>query len=147
MTMSFDDDDKERYNRWQGLRIAQLGTCLSLFLTFSVATLGFSINLLNQAVWATSPCGAKLSLLWSLVFGVLSCVLGSSAYLTRLCDFRLTARVVRHSADPNVNQWRTAYKRLGQWTWRLFIGQLIFFAVQVGCLLGTVRSVYNLHLF
>jgi hypothetical protein len=50
----------EPYTRWQGFRINQLGVCISLFLTFSVAVLGFSMNLLVQPTYFVTICFAKV---------------------------------------------------------------------------------------
>jgi hypothetical protein len=129
------DDENEPYTRWQGFRIGQLGLCISLFLTFAVATLGFSINLLVQPTFPITTCFAKVFFALSLVFGLLSVLLGSLACLTRLADFRLTAKVARHKSDPtmktDVDRWRNDYRRLGRRTWRLFKGQLVTFGLQV----------------
>ena len=91
--MSLAEDENEPYNRWQGFRITQLSICISLFLTFSVATLGFSISLLVQKFEITN-CLAKASFLFSVILGLLSVSCGSVACLTRLWDFRKTAAVV-----------------------------------------------------
>jgi hypothetical protein len=132
--MSLADDENEPYNRWQGFRITQLSLCISLFLTFSVATLGFSINLLVQKFEFTN-CLAKASFLLSVICGLLSVSCGSVACLTRLWDFRKTAAVVRHRADQtkkaDVERWREEYRRLGRTTWCLFYWQLGLFGAQV----------------
>jgi len=132
--MAFEEDENDPYTRWQGFRIGQLGLCISLFLTFAVAILGFSINLLVQPCYVITNCFARVFFLFSLLFGLLSVLLGSVACLTRLMDFRKTAQVARHRSDPSmkveIDRWREEYKRLGRWTWRLFKGQLIIFALQ-----------------
>ena len=123
------------YVRWQGFRIAQLGLCIALFLTFAVATLGFSINLLVQPHYPIVNCLARTSFLFSLVGGLLSGSFGGIACLTRLADFRKTAKVVRNRSDASkadtVARWREDYKRLGAWTRRLLTWQLVAFALQV----------------
>jgi hypothetical protein len=128
------EDENEPYNRWQGFRITQLSLCISLFLTYSVATLGFSINLLVQKFEITN-CFAKVSFLFSVILGLLSVSCGSIACLTRLWDFRKTAAVVRHRADvtkkADVERLREEYKRFGRWTWVLFYWQLGMFGAQV----------------
>ena len=55
--MAVEEDENEP--RWQGFRINQLGLCISLFLTFAVATLGFSINLLIQPKCEITTCPAR----------------------------------------------------------------------------------------
>jgi hypothetical protein len=139
-------DENDPYSRWQGFRINQLSLCISLFLTFAVATLGFSINLIIQPNYSIPTCFPKVFFFFSLLFGLLSVLLGSIACLTRLEDFRMTAKVVRYRSDQDkkaeVNSWRDDYKRLGRWTWRLFIGQLVTFGLQV---VGLVLSLGITH--
>lgn len=43
------DQDKERYLRWQDHRITQLSFSINLFLTFAIATLGFSLALIKDS--------------------------------------------------------------------------------------------------
>lgn len=118
------EDENDPYNRWQGLRIAQLGVCVSLFLTFSVATLGFSASLLVQEKYWIVNCFAKVFFFLSFLCGLLSLLLGSVVCLTRLGDFRATANVARHRLDHDMAgkcaELRTRYKRFGWWTWKLF---------------------------
>ena len=129
------DDENEPYTRWQGLRIAQLGLCIALFLSFSIAALGFSVNLLVQPRFDITVCFAKLSFLCSVIFGLASVFFGSIAFLTRLWDFRTTAKVVRHRQNPHmadeIERWRRCYKLLGKWSWRLFTWQLCTFGLQI----------------
>jgi len=144
--MAYEEDENEPYTRWQGFRIGQLGLCISLFLTFAVAILGFSINLLIQPTYEISTCFAKIFFFFSLVCGLLSVLFGSVACVTRLSDFRKTAKVVRHRSDPNmkseVDQLREDYKRLGQWTWKLFKWQLVAFGSQAFGLVLTLSVTY-----
>jgi hypothetical protein len=138
--MSFSEDENDPYSRWQGIRISQLGLCISLFLTFSVGTLGFSVNLLIQPRYCITGC-AKIIFLLSIILGLLSLFMGSAAFLTRLADFRSTAAVARHRSDDSmraeIERWRIDYKRFGRWTWRLFKCQVGTFGLQV---LGLVVS-------
>jgi len=128
-------DEKISYVRWQGFRIAQLTLCISLFLSFSLATLGFSANLLVQKDYNITKCYPKVIFLFSLIFGLLSVFVGAIACLTRLADFRKTAKVARHRDDPvmaaDVAQWRNDYKRLAWWTWTLFKLQLVAGGLQL----------------
>ena len=125
----------EVYNRREAFRIAQLSVCLSLFLTFSVATLGFSINLLAQPVFSIVGCMAKSSFGLSLLFGLLSILFGAWACVNRVKDFRLTASIARarskDGAVGKVTLMQDKAKSLGQWTWRLFCFQLSAFGFQV----------------
>jgi len=144
--MASNRDENIPYVRWQGFRAAQLTLCISLFLSFSLATLGFSVNLLVQKDYGVSNCYAKVIFLFSLIFGLLSVFLGAVACLTRLADFRTTAKVARHrddrSMDTEVAQWRADYKRLGWWTWTLFKSQLLTAGFQLVSLLITLVITY-----
>jgi len=128
------EDQNEPYTRWQGFRINQLGLCISLFLTFAVAVLGFSINLLVQPKYEITAPFARILFLCSLLGGSFSVVCGSAACVVRLWDFRDTSRVVRHHLDPekkvDVECWRANSKKYGCWTWRLFYWQLRMFFLQ-----------------
>lgn len=143
---SSDEDENEPYNRWQGFRIGQLGLCIALFLTFSVALPGFSVNLLVQHANDLTSCSAKALFLLSLLFGVCSVVTGCVACLTRLADFRATARVARNREDSTkiaqVEQWRKDYRRYGAWTWNLFRCQLVAFGLQGLLLMFTLAIAY-----
>jgi hypothetical protein len=134
------------YTRWQGFRIGQLGVCIALFLTFSVATLGFSANMLIQPANAITNCLAKVSFSLSMISGLLSVLFGSLACLTRLEDFRKTAKVVRHRSESEMakeaEDWRKQSNRLGRWTWGLFKWQLLAFAVQIILLMATLGITY-----
>ena len=140
------DDENDPYTRWQGFRIAQLGLCIALFLTFSVATLGFCINLLVQPTFCITACVAKRFFFFSGIFGLLSVACGCVACLTRLADFRNTARVARHRNDSSraaeVERWRQSYRRWEKWTWHLFRAQLVFFAIQEGSLILSLGITY-----
>jgi hypothetical protein len=140
-----EDDENDPYTRWQGIRITHLGFCIALFLTFSVATLGFAANLLVQPTYEISGCLAKLLFSSSGVCGVFSIICGALTCLTRLADFRITARVARHRTDTGrareVDSWRERYRVLGKRTWALFKSQLVLFALQeislIACLVIT----------
>jgi hypothetical protein len=128
-------DEKIAYVRWQGFRIAQLSLCISLFLGFSLAMLGFSASLLSQDHYDITNCYAKIIFLLSITFGLVSTFSGSTACLTRVCDFRKTAKVARErknlAMEEDVARWRGDYKRLGWWTWTLFKTQVIAAGLQV----------------
>jgi hypothetical protein len=131
---NFETDDGS-FIRWQAYRIGQLSLCISLFLTFSVATLGFAINLLIQPQFCITNCYAKVFFALSGLSGLSSITCGSFSCLTRLKDFRATANVARHRNDPTkeaaVTTWRDAYGSLGERTYQLFYWQLTLCALQI----------------
>ncbi len=136
------ETENEPYTRWQGFRINQLGLCISLFLSFAVATLGFSLHLLVQSEFPITSCYAKVFFVFSAVFGLLSILLGSIACVTRLTDFRITAKVARRPSDSESDHLRDCYVRLGKWTWRLFKGQLVLFGLQATGLILALGITY-----
>lgn len=140
------EDENDPYVRWQGFRITQLGFCIGLFLTFSVATLGFAANLLVQPSYEITACFAKTLFFLSGISGLFSIICGSVACLTRLADFRTTARVARHREDPtkvaDVKCWRETYKWWGRCTWALFRGQLALFGLQGISLILSLVTAY-----
>lgn len=143
--MSDSTELDERYNRWEGHRITQLGVCISLFLTFSVAALGFSANLLVQHTDAIAACHVKISFLLSVGFGMLSVALGSTACLTRLVDFRKTARIpnlLKDDKKQEADRLRGECGLLGRFTWRLFYCQLATFILQAFLLIGSLGIAY-----
>lgn len=66
------EDDDHAFTRWQAFRTDQLGACLSLFLTFAVATLGFSLSMVLYGAHPITDAWAKLAIGWAVVFGLLS---------------------------------------------------------------------------
>ena len=146
------DNDKERESsrRWEDRRRVQLGTCIALFLSYSIALFGFILNIFIEKHDIVSSSWGKYILLLSLFFVMLSAFCGLFAYITRLEDFKATAKVVRSKAKANlnpgmlvtVNQWRIHCRWLGQWTWGLFYGQLITFLLAVISFLGAILITY-----
>lgn len=145
------NEDKEAYDRWQAFRINQLGVCIALFLSFAVATLGFSLNLLVEHTNIIGECLAKPFFLFSILFGLLSFICGSATCLTRLTDFRKTAQIARHRSDSAmasiVERWRDESDKLGDWTWGLFWCQLMSFGLQAFLLTLSLGITYWPRLF
>ena len=135
----------DRYNRWQGLAIAQLSVAIALISGFSVAGLGAGLVLLqNKQFQLNAPfkCIFAASLLFLSVGAFLSCM----AVITRLLDFRLTARKVRKDTHPNYDKplsifWldKDAY---GRATWRLFWTSCLLFAVGSILLVVSIGAAY-----
>lgn len=82
-----DEDRKnERFVRWQEYRITQLGFSINLFLGFSVASMAFVINLLLGG----GKGNAELKFV--LVVWAVSSLFGCVSTISRLLDFRYTAK-------------------------------------------------------
>ncbi len=111
-----DPDKKERYVHWQNYRITQLSFSINLFLSFAVASLAYAINL------KLSPESQHQELLVFIInWWAGSAALGCVATISRLLDFRYTAKKIRDGGAFN----EFMAKRLGPVTWGAFWGQLI----------------------
>ena len=110
-------EQRERHARWQNHRVTQLSFSINLFLSFSVASLAYVINLL------LSTARGNAVLEYVLILWAISAVAGSVASISRLLDFRYTASKIR---SPNAcNTFLAAH--LGKVTWSMFWGQIILY--------------------
>lgn len=91
-----DDDSKQRYIRWQDYRIKQLSFSINLFLGFAIASLGFAINLKLAGKVQDS-----LFLILVIIWWAISAAFGSISTISRLLDFRYTARKIKHGGRFN----------------------------------------------
>jgi len=113
-----DEEQKQRYIRWQEYRINQLSFSINLFLGFAVASLGYAINLKLESRIPDSTALPSI-ILWSA-----SAFLGCVVTLSRLMDFRFTARKIKDGGECNelLAMW------FGSITWDTFWGQVIAYA-------------------
>jgi hypothetical protein len=135
-----------RYNRWQGLAITQLSVAVALISGLSVAGLGVGFSLLQNKDFmpaALLKCAFALSLLLLLFAAFLSC----GAVVTRLLDFRLTARKVRKDTHPEYGLPLTMFwfgpGAYGRATWRLFWCSCISFTLGVVLLVVSIAATYS----
>lgn len=135
----------DRYNRWQGLGIAQLSVAVALISGLSVAGLGLGLVLLqNKEFLLSAPfkCTFAASLLLLFVAAFLSC----GAVITRLLDFRLTARKVRKDTKPDYDKPLTIFwlgpDAYGRATWGLFWLSCISFTLGVVLLVVSIGATY-----
>ena len=147
------------YIRWQSIAINQLGYTLNLFLTFSAASLGFTLTLVKNSE-VTSTCLGTAFLILSIISLSLSLAFGIWCVLNRLSDFRKTAQNARDkevmkeitpSPDSDIIQTlqkrRAEVKRLGEKTWILFHWQIGTFCAGVVSLVGTLVVAYHARFF
>ncbi|NOZ09610.1 MAG: hypothetical protein GXP09_00975 [Gammaproteobacteria bacterium] len=116
-----DQEQKERYVRWQNYRINQLTFSINLFLGFAVASLAYVINIRINNINSSSNIALFLPIYWWSA----SAVLGTVASLSRLLDFRYTARKIK---DSNACDKEKA-KFFGKVTWGSFWAQVATFVV------------------
>ncbi len=142
--------ENKRFVRWQKYTIEQLTFALNLFLGLSVGSLAFGVTLLQNESFSFSGC-SKVAFSGGLIALVLSVVSGCVAVVTRLLDFRYTARKVRADKKYNPESEAGVYsyrsKILGQLTWRLFWFQLFSFSVGLIGLIVALYSKYGVKLW
>ena len=142
--------ENRRFVRWQRYTIEQLTFALNIFLGLSVGSLAFGIALLQNESFSLSGC-SKVAFSGGLVALALSVATGCAAVVTRLLDFRYTARKVRadEKCDPESEAGVYSYrsKILGQLTWRLFWFELFSFSVGLIGLIVALSSKYGAKLW
>lgn len=120
----------------------QLSTALSLLSGLSVAGLGFLFSLLREKDFSPTGCYATLYLV-ALTALLIASASGIAAVITRLIDFRLTARKVRQGeVDEPLTYFGTNASGYGKATWRLFWSLLISFSVGVLLAVVVIAHVY-----
>jgi hypothetical protein len=129
----------EKAIRWQKNTLDQLGYALNLILTFTIATLGYCFVLLKDKCFAPGS-SAKCAFLFSLSALAISAICGFACILTRLWDFRETARRARNDSEALS---REEVRALGRTTWRFFYVQLATFALGVIALGVTLLLTYG----
>ena len=135
----------ERYIRWQGLGIAQLSVAVALISGFSVAGLGAGLSLLqNDTFKLAAPFNYAFAA--SLILFFASSFSSFGAVITRLLDFRLTARKVRKDDSKDYDKPLIIFCRdadeYGRATWRLFWASCLCFSIGACLLVSSIGSAY-----
>lgn len=112
-------EQRERYIRWTDYRVNHLSYSINLFLGFAVASLAYAINLKVEGKLATCALDASL-----IIFGV-SALFGCLATVTKLLDYRYTARKIKDGGAFN----EFMAEHIGAFTWAFFWLQLAIYAV------------------
>lgn len=111
----------DRFVRWQGRLLTQLGAVNNTVLVLTTASLGFAVTMKSPG----SQCALSLAtglLVWS-VFLAVGCA------LSRLWDFRMTLKATRvNLTEPERETVRRLAECLGCVTWWLLHLQLATFA-------------------
>jgi len=125
--------------RWQEQAVAQLSFAINLFIGLAMASLGLAFG------WMTSKPitgSARCLLLVGVSLMLVSLLCGCGATITRLLDFRKTARIARRRergvTSADLDDLRLSVRELGNATWRLFWLEIGSF---VGGTLALVASV------
>ena len=133
------DEKAKCQKRWRSTAIDQLSYALNLTLTFDVAALGFCFALLRDKDFVLATC-AKGTMILSLIgFGVCA-VLCYACVLTRLKDFRETAR---RACDHAKKLSKYEVRELDKRTLYFFQGAVWTFGVSVAALGTTLLLTYG----
>ncbi len=112
--------EKERYIRWQDYRITQMSFAINLFLGFAVASLAYVINLkLENKLRGNIP--VEISIIWWAISVFFGCV----AMMSKLLDYRYTARKIKDGGSFNTFM----AKYCGPVTWGVFWVQVVSYAI------------------
>jgi hypothetical protein len=129
----------DKFVRWQGVAINQLGYASNLVLGLSTGSLGFAFAQVRGRDFDLGRCG-KVAFVILLVLLLLSVVSGLACSINRLCDFRKTEGIARDKAkwydegkpedeiDRGLRKRRCETEMLGRRTWKLFSCQIYTFA-------------------
>ncbi len=117
--VDMNDAERERYIRWTDYRVNQLSYSINLFLGFAVASLAYVINL--KLEHKLGICAVDVSLI---MFGI-SAFFGCLATVTKLLDYRYTARKIKDGGSLN----ELIAGHIGAFTWAFFWLQLAIYAV------------------
>jgi hypothetical protein len=135
----------DRYIRWQGLAIAQLSVAVALISGLSVSALAIGMTLLQNTDFVP-PRTFKAMFAWSFPLLLLAAVSSSSAIVSRLLDFRLTARKVRKDTNANYSRSLTMFwlgpEAYGRITWFLFWFSCLAFLAGVALLFASIWGAY-----
>lgn len=138
--------------RWEENRREQLGSAIALIFGLSTGALAYCGSLLTEEAVILGG-GRTCWFLCSVASFVVTLLLSVAVTLSRLADVRATTHVVRlrGSEDPNdvaqVARLREKSRRLGNWTWGLFIAQILSFAISAGLLLMALWTIFHTKLF
>jgi hypothetical protein len=137
--MDQDTQHEQRFIRWQKITMDQLGSAQNLVLTFAVATLGYWFALLENREFIPAS-SVKCFMLVSLFAISVSAICGLVGVLTRLHDFRGTARRARN--DENAPSKETL-DVIGRLTWSLFYCQCAAFALGIAAIASALLLTYG----
>ena len=136
----------DRYNRWQGLAIAQLSVAVALVSALSVAGLGTGLSLLqNKEFMQALSYGWVFVAAFVLLLG--AAVFSCATVISRTLDFRLTARRVRGDKIPNYDRSLTVFSHdanfYGRATWFFFWVSCLCLLLGAASLVAAITTVYT----
>jgi hypothetical protein len=125
----------ERYVRWEKIRIEQLGYVNYILLILSSGIFAFLIDIkINNEIQYIN----QLYLIHSIIFIVISLIIGVLLAFNRLLSFKWTAKKIRKEQNKefaHMHFYKIAYELADRVTWILLSLQIIFFLIGVYILL------------
>lgn len=123
--MTTQDELKEFYNYkyWREIQRNQLTICSNIIFTFCIASIGFIINYLLNEKYLICPIIKNLFFI-SVLFFLFSIISYLIINLTKLSDYRITAKLIRNCVPLNQINGKT--KIFGNCVWYLFYSEIIF---------------------
>jgi len=145
-----ENEDNEKFIRWQGITITQLSYSINLILTFSIAAVGFGVSLLLSDNFKPTTCQAYAFFI-SLVFLLASGAFGIWCTINRLRDFRAAEKITnlkrKDKNHPELSELRELTTKLGKKTWGIFWWQIGTFSTGILILVLSVAfSLGKAHL-
>lgn len=129
----------EKFVCWQNLAVTQLSVAVGLLSGLSIAGIGAGLALLQKQDFSLAgPFKAAFAI--SLLLLVVTAFCSCGAILTRLVDFRLTARKARGKSPLTI--FHRESDEYGHATWRLFWVSCTCFLIGASILVASVASVY-----
>jgi uncharacterized membrane protein len=133
----------DRFVRWQGYSIGQLTLALNMFFGLSVGALAFAFSLVLDKKFVLSDY-PKLAFQIGLISLCLAVFVSCAAVISRLFDFRYTARKIRSDEKEEVEEssiYKYKSSALGRLTWRLFWTQVVTLTVGlIGLVIGILAG-------
>ena len=135
----------ERYSRWQGLAIAQLSVAVALVSGVSVSALATAVSFLKNKDFV--PAGAfSATFVYSFPLLLLAAISSASAVVSRLLDFRLTARKVRKNEKKDYPRSLTIFwldpETYGHFTWLFFCASYVALLAGIALIFISVWARY-----
>ncbi|PLA74464.1 hypothetical protein CYQ88_06170 [Hydrogenovibrio sp. SC-1] len=135
----------ERFTRWQGQAIAQLSVAIALITGLSISSIAVGFSLLQDTTF--TPLGLfKDMFVWSFPLLLLAAIASVLSVVSRLLDFRLTARMVRKNSNSDYTKPLTIFwissEGYGRITWFLFWLACIAFLFGVILLFTSIGTTY-----
>src|ERR1700729_390177 len=116
--------------RWQSYSLNQLSYAINLFLSLTIASIGFQTSMLLDGKYDQDSCIA----LFSLAFLFASGCFGVWSVLNRLWSFHETAQAARareQERSQDHARHKAQYEKCDSWTWPLFYIQVAGFGLGI----------------